>query len=186
MERGAYEIKESERAKFIRITIHLDGRVVVTKPARVSLTAVRAFVACRQEWIDVTLSRIKRRHLKHGELVTLPRPRRNSRAYKEAVNATRSLVIERLAYFNRLYDFTYGAISIRNQKTRWGSCSAKNNLSFNYKIAFLPNELVDYVIVHELAHTKHHNHSQKFWSEVARAVPDWKERRKRLHVRYSL
>jgi predicted metal-dependent hydrolase len=73
-------------------------------------------------------------------------------------------------------------VSFRFNKTRWGSCSAKNSLSFNYYLAQLPKELIEYVVVHELAHIKHKNHSKKFWDEVRAFLPDVDERKKRLRM----
>lgn len=166
--------------------MHPDGRVVVTKPVRVSLHRAEAFVLASQEWIEIAQEKFQKKADKQKKSglvpLTLPSPRRGSKAYVEAVARARALARERLAYFNTVYGFRYGSISIRNQKTRWGSCSAIGNLSFNYKIAFLPSHLADYVIVHELCHTKEHNHSERFWVQVARAIPEHKEYRKRLRA----
>ena len=82
--------------------------------------------------------------------------------------------------FNQIYGFQYNKINIRNQKTRWGSCSKKGNLNFNYKIALLPEKYADYIVVHELCHLKEFNHSRSFWNLVARTIPDFRERKKRI------
>lgn len=185
MEDMGYEIRESTRARNVRITVYPDGRVVVTKPKRARLELVERFVASRQDWIQETLARS---HKRRGglPLIELPKPRKGSRAYKDAIASARALAHERLAYFNTIYQSKIGTVSIRNQKTRWGSCTALNNLSFNYKIAFLPSHLADYIIVHELCHTIEHNHSEKFWAQVARTIPNHKDIRKELRTRYDL
>ena len=99
-----------------------------------------------------------------------------------AENKTRALelVSNRLAHFNQHYKFAIGRVSIKNQTTRWGSCSKKGNLNFNYKLALLPVELQDYLIVHELCHIGAFNHSKTFWDLVARTIPHHGELRKRL------
>ena len=180
-----YELRESARAKHVRIAVDSGGRVVVTKPARVSLRAVERFVEEKQEWIERTLEKASR---KRGglPLLELARPRKGSKAYKEACAGARALVLERLQFFNEKYTSIYGSVSIRDQKTRWGSCSHKNNLSFNYRIVFLPSELADYIIVHELCHTIEHNHSPRFWAQVARALPNHLALRKTIRTRYQL
>ncbi|MFA6386519.1 MAG: M48 family metallopeptidase [Candidatus Paceibacterota bacterium] len=93
-----------------------------------------------------------------------------------------TLVKERLEYFNTFYNYKWGNVVIRNQKTRWGSCSKKGNLNFNYKIALLSPEAADYIIVHELCHLKEFNHSERFWDLVARAIPDYKAIRSSLRI----
>lgn len=179
-----FEIRESARAKRLSLTVHPDGRVRLTKPLRISVKRAEEFVLKSREWIEMTQEKFRKkaeRQKKKGiELRALPRPRKGSNAYAEAIAAARVLATARLRYFNQLYGFRYGTISIRNQKTRWGSCSAAGNLSFNYRIAFLPPALADYVIVHELSHVKEHNHSPRFWAQVERAIPEHKELRKEL------
>ncbi len=101
-------------------------------------------------------------------------------------NAALALVISRLLHFQSLYrekfgyTFLYSRISIRNQSSRWGSCSRKGNLSFNYRLALLPPRLADYIIVHELCHLGEFNHSKKFWDLVALTIPDWQKLRVEL------
>jgi len=105
------------------------------------------------------------------------RSRAEHAAYKEQAFG---LVQERLIHFNTLYNFTYHRISIRNQSSRWGSCSRRGNLSFNYRITLLPPELADYIIIHELCHLGEFNHSKKFWNLVALTVPNWPKLRMEL------
>ena len=98
--------------------------------------------------------------------------RRDYLKYKEHA---RQLAKSRIAYYNKLYRFKVGRIAIKNTKSRWGSCSKKGNLNFNYKIVLLPAALADYVVVHELCHLGEFSHSPKFWKLVAMAIPNWKE-----------
>src|SRR6185369_1027600 len=94
--------------------------------------------------------------------------------------AARVLVHAQLSHFNSFYNFSYGRVSIKDTKSRWGSCSKRGNLNFNYKILFLPPHLADYLIVHELCHLKEFNHSPRFWSLVGQTVPDHKAIRREL------
>ena len=90
------------------------------------------------------------------------------------------LVKTKVVYWNRLYNFKYNNIRIKNTQTRWGSCSGKGNLNFHYKILFLPDRAKDYLVVHELCHLGQMNHSKKFWDLVAKTIPDYKEQKKVL------
>ncbi len=100
--------------------------------------------------------------------------------YKKHKESARALAHARVAHFNSFYNFPVRRISIRNTKTRWGSCSKRGNLNFNYKILFLSSRMTDYIIVHELCHLKEFNHSQNFWDLVAKIVPEHKAIRSEL------
>ncbi len=100
--------------------------------------------------------------------------------YLKNKDSAKNLLHTKITHFNEMYGVRLKRISVRNQKTRWGSCSSLGNLNFNYKIIYLPEKLADYVVVHELCHLKEFNHSKKFWRWVAEMIPDYKNLRKEL------
>ncbi len=102
--------------------------------------------------------------------------------YLQHKELARTLIIERLHYFNSMGEFMYHRVAIRDQRRCWGSCSSKGNLNFSYKLLFLPPCLRDYIIVHELCHLKVLNHSSSFWSEVEARMPDYELRMKHLRT----
>jgi len=102
-------------------------------------------------------------------------------SYLQHKEAARAVVQSRLAYFNQHYKLVWGSVAVRNQKSRWGSCSKAGNLNFNYRIALLPAHLQDYIIVHELCHLKEFNHSAKFWQLVAETISTPHLCKKELH-----
>ncbi len=95
-------------------------------------------------------------------------------------NKARAMLAQRLSELARRHEFDYNRLYVRNQKTRWGSCSSKNNISLNMNLVSLPGELRDYVILHELVHTRHKNHSRKFWAELDGLVGDSKRFKKEI------
>ena len=115
------------------------------------------------------------------------KPKRSSQAkmvrrthYHQHREAARDYINTRLEYFNQYYQLNYNRVAIRNQKRCWGSCSAKRNLNFSYKLLFLPPCLADYIIVHELCHLRELNHSTRFWAAVGEIMPDYQKRAKIL------
>ena len=106
--------------------------------------------------------------------------RRNRRQYVALREEARALVHARLAHFAPMYGVELRKVFIKNHKSRWGSCSTKGNLNFNYKIVLLPPEVADYIIVHELCHLREFNHSARFWALVAEMVPNYVAVRRRL------
>ena len=164
-----YKIIRSNR-KTIAIQILPDGSVAVRCQKLMRGVEVRKFVNCKSTWIEKHLtSRIPRieEKLTDSEL-------------KELRERTRILVTERVRYFAPLVGVTYNQIATRAQRTRWGSCSSKGNLNFNCLLGLVPSEVLDYVIVHELCHRKELNHSDRFWNEVFRILPDYKARKQWL------
>ena len=92
-------------------------------------------------------------------------------------NAAREVFTNRVAYYHRFTGGHYTSITIRDQKTRWGSCSQTGNLNFNFRLILAPLEVLDYVVVHELCHRRQMNHSTQFWQEVAQVLPDYRKRK---------
>ena len=117
---------------------------------------------------------------KAGLLKKVKVVRFNKKHYLKHRENAREITAERIKYFSNTHGFECNRVSIRNQKTRWGSCSTKGNLNFNYKILFLEPEMRDYIIVHELCHLKEFNHSRKFWMLVEKILPDYLEIKKEL------
>ncbi len=110
------------------------------------------------------------------------RKRAPTKRYREHKEAARALVHTRLMALNAHYGFTYNRVAIRDQRSRWGSCSQRRNLNFNYRLLFLPSHLVDYVIVHELCHLKEFNHGASFWALVAERCPEHQRARRELRT----
>ncbi len=107
-------------------------------------------------------------------------PRGNKRGLSKHRELARAIVHQKLAQWNEYYKLPLRKVFIKNQKTRWGSCSSRGNLNFSYRIVYLPEELQDYLIVHELCHLKQFNHSKAFWDLVGETIPDYKIRRSEL------
>ncbi len=170
-----YTLKQSARARRMRITVRCDASVVVTVPRFFSQNKVERFLADKASWILKKITYFQ----KLGPVIGKPRVG-GVVEYRKLKHHARALVKEKIAQINQLYNFSFNRISIKNHKSRWGSCSKKGNLNFNYKIIHLPADLAEYIVAHELCHLKELNHSSRFWDLVAKAIPDHKERRKKL------
>ncbi len=169
----SYTVRKSRRAKQVRITVKKDGNVVVTLPHSAGFSIAQQAVTTKAQWIYRKIRQYAiRKNTRSGSLT-----KKDYLKYKEEA---RKLVHHRLEYFNTEYGFHYKNVSIRDQKTRWGSCSSKKNLNFNYKILFLTQEQQDYIIIHELCHLQELNHSPRFWKLVSRLVPNYNILRKEI------
>lgn len=165
-----YQIIRSNR-RSISIEIEPDGSLTVRCPRTMPDREVRQFVESKSEWL--------RKHLqKYENQPKLPPFTREQ--IQAMADAALRIIPPRVEYYAARMGVTYGNITIRNQRTRWGSCTREGNLNFNCLLMEAPARVVDYVVVHELCHRKEMNHSAKFWAEVERVMPDYKVHRKWL------
>ena len=160
------------------IEITPDARVRVRSPYWITDEEINDFLQEKARWIEEHLWTIKKRQEEREKEPSLS-PLTSQELHALADQALRVLP-ERARHYSELIGVTYGRITIRNQKTRWGSCSAKGNLNFNCLLMLAPEEVQDYVVIHELCHRKEMNHSKRFWAEVERVMPDYREKRRWL------
>ena len=162
----AWEVKVIRcRRKTIGIRIDDAGRITVRAPLRTSEAEIRRVLESKRTWIEKTLEKVSARaqvpKLTEGEL-------------EDLVKLGRKVIPARTAEWARQVGVTYGRVTVKKQKTLWGSCSAKGNLNFNCLLLRCPEDVMDYVIVHELCHRKELNHSRRFWEEVERILPAYR------------
>ena len=167
----SYELIRSSR-RTIAVEIRSD-RVIVRAPLRMSKAEIERFVASKADWIHKHLEAAKQRQPAPVQPFT-------AAEIQQLADAALQDIPQRVRKYAAIIGVTVGRITIRNQKTRWGSCSSKGNLNFNCLLMLCPEEIRDYVVVHELCHRKELNHSPRFWNEVARVMPDYAARRKWL------
>ena len=144
-----------------------DGKVIVRAPMRLPKAAINAFVTKHADWIEAHLA-------KAAEGQSLPKL--TDHELNALAEQAKQVIPARVAHYAAMLGVQYGRITIRTQKTRWGSCSSKGNLNFNCLLMLAPPEVLDSVVVHELCHRKHMNHSAAFYAEIARVMPDYKAR----------
>lgn len=167
-----YELIRSNR-KTIAIQIKGDGQVIIRAPLRMSKFDIQQFIAQKEGWITSHLVSIHQRQV-------CVEPAFTDAELQQLANNAREDIARRVARFAALVGVNYQRITIRAQKTRWGSCSTAGNLNFNCLLMLCPETVRDYVVVHELCHRKELNHSARFWKEVERILPTFTESRKWL------
>ena len=173
------------RRRTLGLEVRQDGRVVLRAPQGAGSQAVMKFVREHQAWIVEKW--FEARRLREAREDVPPRDYEENPALEAAYRReARRRIEERAAYFAEKMGVDYGRIAIKAAKTRWGSCSAKGNLNFHWKLILMPPAVLDYVVVHELAHRIEMNHSSRFWAQVERILPDYRERRKWLKEKGSL
>ena len=163
----AYQIIRSRR-KTVAIQVKADGTVLVRSPLHLSEAAIQTFVESKSGWIEKQLG-------KRSQL-----PAFSEEEMQDMTLRAKEVIPRQAEYYAKLLGVDYGRITIRRQRTRWGSCSGKGNLNFNCLLMAVPQEVRSYVIVHELCHRKEMNHSARFWAQVEKIIPDYKAHRKWL------
>lgn len=160
-------------ARRLRLSVGWGGRVAITTPVRYSEGELEKFLNDHADWILDKLKFYKEKEVKS----IFPKGKND---YVINKSAALKLVRSNLAKLNDVYKFNYNKVTIRNQSSRWGSCAKNGNLNFNYKLIYLPAELVEYVVAHELCHLKEMNHGKNFWNLVEKTIPDYIRIRKQL------
>lgn len=174
-------IKKSKR-RTISLSVEDDGIVVVRAPRYVTNKQIEKFINEKKSWLEKRLIEMKERKEKtkrFKELIDIEK----TPYYREKA---RTILSERTDFYAEKFQLIYNGIRINGAKTRWGSCNHKNGINFNWKILFAPPEVLDYLVVHELAHTVHKNHQKRFWNKVEMMHPEYKESRKWLRENQHL
>lgn len=174
--------------KTLAIQINPDLSVTVRAPIYASQREIERILKEKEGWIQKHIEKIREQEVKrkemygekgeYGELVE--RQYLSSEEIHKLAQKALEYIPKRVSYFAKQIGVSCGGITIRNQKTRWGSCSSKGNLNFNCLLMLTPPEVIDYVVVHELCHRKEMNHSKAFWAEVEKVLPNYKEQVKWL------
>ena len=170
------EIIKSKR-KTVELQICQDGHIRVRAPQRMKRSEINALLEKKSEWIHKHLHRMEERKREQEEH---PVRKLSFDEIEKLADEAVEKFPSRVKHFAELVGVDFGKITIRNQKTRWGSCSSKGNLNFNCLLMLAPEGVQDYVIIHELCHRKEMNHSKRFWDEVEKVMPDYKEKRRWL------
>lgn len=165
-----YELIRSSR-RTLSLEITADLRVVVRAPLRCSAREIERFVATHEEWIERKLVTQRARAEQAAQRQVAPEEEARLRALAAEV------IPRRVAHYSNLMGLTPTSVRITSAQKRFGSCSSKNGLCFSWRLMQYPPEAIDYVVVHELAHIRHHNHSAAFHALVAKYLPDHRARR---------
>ena len=169
---GTIKMERSRRARHISVSVRPFKGVRVAVPLGVSFASAELFARSKAGWIRKHMYKMEQME-RAAKVVSENNPINRTSARKYLVN--------RLNHLAAKYGFKYNRVFIKNQKTRWGSCSGKNNINLNVNLVRLPDELIDYTIVHELVHTHIKNHGQRFWHQLDRLLGDAKQLDKALN-----
>jgi len=163
------------RRRTVSISIEKDGEITIRAPKHVTGRHLDEILVTKKKWIERKILEMKMRQEKKQKL--LQDVDLNAKKVKELKKKARATLERKTAEIARKHSFSYGKIRLSSARRRWGSCSPQNNLSFNWKIIFAPDKVIDYLVAHEIAHTVHKNHQKSFWALVEKIHPQYKESR---------
>ncbi len=161
-----YSIRTSTRAKRLRIAVYCNCDVVVTLPHTKTVSDVEIYLKEKAKWISGKLEFFRKAKGLQIKNKSVGFADNKGKAYE--------LALRIIGKFNKVGEFKYNKVIIKSHKTKWGSCSKKGNLNFNYRIVFLPRRLAEYIIVHELCHLKELSHDRRYWNLVEKTLPNYK------------
>lgn len=164
-----YEIIRSPR-RSMALEIK-NGKLLLRVPLCTSQAQIRQFLIQHQSWIETHMVKAQQRQRELAQYPVL-----SEQELADLTRQAKVVIPQRVAHFAPLVGVTYGCVTVRHQRTRWGSCSGRGNLSFNCLLMLAPPEVLDAIVVHELCHRKEMNHSSRFYEEVLRVLPDYHTR----------
>lgn len=176
LRRWKFQVIRSNR-KTIALQIDKNLKLTVRAPFRMTDNQIKDFLHEKTPWISKHMQEVAE---KMKNIEEHPVERMTTEEIRALADKAVEYIPERVAYFAEQMQVSYGRITIRNQKTRWGSCSTQSNLNFNCLLMLTPPEVIDYVVVHELCHRKEMNHSPRFWKEVEAVLPNYREQKEWL------
>ena len=170
-----YILKRNARSRTVRVSVSAGGKVKVSAPRWTTEATIKKFLLDHAAWLRQKVEHFKK--FPQRNKLTLTQEKKLYILHKAKAKTVAEAKVKQ---WNEQFKFVFSRISIRKSRTRWGSCSSKGTLCFNYKIAFLPEHLADYLVVHELCHLREKNHGKGFWSLVAGSIPQYASHRKEL------
>ena len=166
-----YKIIRSDR-RTLALEIKRSGEIIVRSPKHTTLSVISDFVKSHEDWLHKNLQRVLERKAKFSEPT--------SEEIVELKRKAKEILPKKVEFYSALTGLKCSGVKITSAKTRFGSCNGKNSICFSFYLMRYPEEAIDYVVLHELAHTKHHDHSWRFWRLVEHYMPDYKQRRELL------
>jgi predicted metal-dependent hydrolase len=172
-----YKITRTNR-KTIAIYVRKNGEVEVRAPLYISDKKIQEFVKEKEDWITKTQNKIKQK-IQNKQALSIEEA-------NKLIDRANEYIPQRVIELNKQLKSPIAKIKITGAKTYWGCCNGKNEVSFSWRLMLADNKTIDYVIIHELVHTIHHNHSKAFWQEVGKIIPDYKESKERLQIIHDM